>query len=120
VLILDEPTAALDPLGSREVFGAIEQLRRDRRMTIVMVSQDAEHVAAYADRLALLVEGRILSQGPPLTVFADDGLMQEAGLASPQLMQLSGLLRGRFGLTDAFYTLDGAERALRATLEARP
>jgi len=120
VLILDEPTAALDPLGSREVFGAIEQLRRDRRMTIVMVSQDAEHVAAYADRLALLVEGRILSQGPPLTVFADDDLMQEAGLASPQLMQLSGLLQRRFGLTDAFYTLDGAERALRATLEARP
>jgi len=77
-------------------------------------------VAAYADRLALLVEGRILSQGPPLTVFADDGLMQEAGLASPQLMQLSGLLQRRFGLTDAFYTLDGAERALRATLEARP
>jgi energy-coupling factor transport system ATP-binding protein len=120
VLILDEPTAALDPRGRQEVFRVIEELRQDRRMTIVMVSQDAEHVAAYADRLALLVDGRILREGPPVTLFQDADLMQAAGIAAPQLVELSRALRSHHASIEPFWTLDGAEAVLRADLEPRP
>jgi energy-coupling factor transporter ATP-binding protein EcfA2 len=120
VLILDEPTAALDPRGRQEVFRVIEELRQDRRMTIVMVSQDAEHVAAYADRLALLVEGRILREGPPVTLFQNADLMQAAGIAAPQLVELARALRSHHPAIVPFWTLDMAEAVLRADLEPRP
>ncbi len=120
LLILDEPTAALDPLGRQEVFRVIEQLRQDRRMTIVMVSQDGEHVAAYADRLAVMVDGRIVRDGPPEALFQDADLMRAAGIAPPQLVELSRTLQSQFGALPSFATLDAGERVLRAALEARP
>lgn len=120
LLILDEPTAALDPLGRQEVFRVIEQLRQDRRMTIVMVSQDAEHVAAYADRLAVMVDGRIARDGPPEALFQDADLMQAAGIAPPQMIELSRVLQCRFPALPSFATLNAGERVLRAALEARP
>jgi len=116
VLILDEPTAALDPLGRREVFRVIEQLRQDRRMTIVMVSQDAEHVAAYADRLALMVDGRIACDGSPRELFEDRDVMRAAGVAAPQLTLLSGTLRQQYGVA-SFLTVDEGEAVLRRELE---
>lgn len=120
LLILDEPTAALDPRGRQEVFRVIEQLRQDRRMTIVMVSQDGEHVAAYADRLAVMVDGRIVRDGPPEALFQDADLMRAAGIAPPQLVELSRTLQSQFGALPSFATLDAGERVLRAALEARP
>jgi energy-coupling factor transport system ATP-binding protein len=119
VLILDEPTAALDPLGRQEAFRVIEQLRLDRRMTIVMVSQDAEHVMAYADRLALLADGRIAREGAPVDLFQDADLMRSAGVAAPQLVELSRVLQIGHGLQRSFATLDEAEAVLRSELESR-
>jgi energy-coupling factor transporter ATP-binding protein EcfA2 len=120
VLILDEPTAALDPLGRQEVFRVIEQLRLDRRMTIVMVSQDAEHVMAYADRLALLADGRVVRKGAPVDLFQDADLMRSVGVAAPQLVELSRALQMGHGLQRPFSTPDGAEAVLRSELESRP
>ncbi len=120
LLILDEPTAALDPMGRQEVFRVIEQLRKDRRMTIVMVSQDAEHVAAYADRLAVIIDGRIVRDGPPGALFQDEELVQAAGIAPPQLIALSRALQHRFPSLPAFASLDEGEHVLRAALEAQP
>lgn len=120
LMILDEPTAALDPLGRQEVFRVIEQLRQDRRMTIVMVSQDAEHVAAYADRLAVMVDGRIVRDAPPDVLFQDADLMQAAAISPPQMVELSRTLKNTFGALPSFATLDAGERVLRTALEARP
>ncbi|MHB1317017.1 MAG: energy-coupling factor ABC transporter ATP-binding protein [Anaerolineae bacterium] len=120
VLILDEPTAALDPLGRQEVFRVIEQLRLDRRMTIVMVSQDAEHVMAYADRLALLADGRIVREGAPVDLFQDADLMRSAGVAAPQLVELSRALQMRHGLKRPFGTLEEAEAVIRGELGSCP
>ncbi len=85
VLILDEPTAALDPLGQHEVFGVIEALCRERRMTIVMVSGDAERVAQFSDRVAVLWEGRIARADEPAAVFHDGDLVAASGIAVPQV-----------------------------------
>jgi energy-coupling factor transporter ATP-binding protein EcfA2 len=113
ILILDEPTAALDPLGRLEVFRVIEQLRNDQDMTIVMVSQDPEHVAAFADRLALLAEGRIVAEGPPAELFYALDQMAAVGVAAPQLAELSVALERQYGVGRRFMVLDEAETALR-------
>ncbi len=120
ILILDEPTAALDPLGRLEVFRVIEQLRNDQDMTIVMVSQDPEHVAAFADRLALLAEGRIVAEGPPAELFYALDQMEAVGVSAPQLAELSVALERCYGVSTRFMLLNEAEAALRAEWEPQP
>lgn len=67
VLVLDEPTSQLDPLGSREVFAVIHELSREG-MTIVMAEHKLEWVAAFADRVVVLAEGQLVLSGPPAKV----------------------------------------------------
>jgi energy-coupling factor transport system ATP-binding protein len=65
ILILDEPTSELDPVGKDEVFEVLGRLRRDRFITIVMVEHAAEQLAEMADRIVVLSAGEIIDQGPP-------------------------------------------------------
>ncbi len=118
VLILDEPTAGLDPIGQAEVLSVIENLCRRRQMTIVWVSQDAEHVAEFADRVAIMAEGRILCDGAPGTVFMQKGALEQAGLAAPQVTQVAEALNRRWGTAYRFTRLNEAESALRRDLLA--
>lgn len=118
VLILDEPTSGLDPVGQAEVFGVIEDLCRQRRMTIVMVSQDAERVAEFSDRVAIMAAGRILCEGPPQRVFEQLNVLARAGLAAPQVSQVAATLNRRDGCERRFVRLAEAESALRRELRA--
>jgi energy-coupling factor transport system ATP-binding protein len=68
VLVLDEPTAQLDPLGSREVFAALHRLKQQEGLTVVMMEHKLEWVAAFADRVLVLAEGQLVSDGPPREV----------------------------------------------------
>ena len=119
VLILDEPTASLDPVGQVEVFDVIERLCRDRRMTIVMVSQDAERIAQSSDRVAVMWDGRILCEGPPAEILSDASLMDSVGIAIPQVSQVAAQLNASMGTSYRFVTLDAAEGSLRG-LATRP
>ncbi len=114
VLLLDEPTSGLDPVGQAEVLAVIDQLRRDRRMTILLVSQDAERVAEFADRVAILDEGRIVVEGAPEAVFSQRALLEAAGLAAPQVSQVAEELNRRHGAAHHWTRLDEAETGLRA------
>jgi energy-coupling factor transporter ATP-binding protein EcfA2 len=67
VLVLDEPTSQLDPLGSRDVFAAIRQFSR-QGLTVVMMEHKLEWVAAFADRVIVLAEGQVILDGPPREV----------------------------------------------------
>ena len=116
VLILDEPTAGLDPVGQAEVFGVIERLCRERRMTIVMVSQDAERIARFADRLAIMWQGRIVRVDAPPRIFTDQAFLEEVGLAAPQVSELAVALNRRWGTGYRFTLLEEAEEALRRDL----
>ena len=116
VLILDEPTSNLDPVGQQEVFAAIERLRYERNMTFFMVSHDAERIASYAHRVALLVDGRIARAAEPAVIFGDQDLLQAAGVASPQVAELAVALNRQFHTSYHFTVLDQAERALRQDL----
>jgi len=113
IMILDEPTAGLDPVGRFEVFSVIERLCRERQMTIVMVSQDAEHVAEFSDRLAVMWHGRIARHDVPRRVFEDAEFLEEVGIAAPQVTELALALNEAYGAnTYDFMLIDEAERAL--------
>jgi energy-coupling factor transporter ATP-binding protein EcfA2 len=118
VLVLDEPTAQLDPLGKYEVASAIEALRRERgtNLTVVMVEQDAELLAQFADRVIVLDAGQIVDQGSPRDVFTRVAVLEALGVAVPQLAEVSHRLNARLGTGFDFLTNDEAVAALRPLL----
>ena len=83
VLVLDEPTAQLDPLGARQMFEVIRVLAAERGMAVVMAEHRAEWIASFADRLVVLAEGAIVRDGSPREILADAHLA-ELGLTIPR------------------------------------
>ena len=88
VLILDEPTAGLDPVGRAEILGNIEQYRRAKNATIMMVSHSMEDVARLTDRLLVMNGSRLAMDGAPAAVFEHAGELMEMGLAIPQVTEV--------------------------------
>lgn len=87
LLVLDEPTSQLDPVGAEEVFTVVRELNHELGMTIVMASHAAEEMAEYADRIALLSAGRLVTVGQPAEIYAQVDLLQEHSLRPPQVAQ---------------------------------
>lgn len=85
VLILDEPTAGLDPRGREEILGLIKDLQRSSHMTILLVSHSMEDVAEYVDRILVMNHGRVAFDGAPKEVFSHYKELEEMGLACPQV-----------------------------------
>lgn len=88
VLILDEPTAGLDPRGRDEILDQIDRLHRERHMTIILVSHSMEDVARYADRLIVMNHGKNVFDGAPKEVFGHYRELEAMGLAAPQITYL--------------------------------
>lgn len=93
LLILDEPTTQLDPVGTEEVFATVRELNRELDITIVMVSHAAEEMAQFADRIALLSEGRLVVTGQPNQIYADIELLQKHALRPPEVARTFHLVR---------------------------
>ena len=91
-LVLDEPTAMLDPMGRREVLETVERLHREAGITIVYITHFMEEAAA-ADRVVVMEEGRIKAAGTPREVFQDVGGMKARGLGVPLAVELAAYLR---------------------------
>ncbi len=94
VLVLDEPTAGLDPRGRRQLLDHIENYRREHHSTIVLVTHNMEEVAARAQRVAVLHEGRLALQGTPREIFKRAGELRAMGLDIPVPAELMRQLRG--------------------------
>lgn len=98
LLILDEPTSQLDPVGAQEVFATVHELNREMGVTIVMTSHAAEEMAEFADRLILLYDGQLITSGTPDALYSRIDLMYEHHLRPPQVaatfykIQQSGIL----------------------------
>ena len=75
VLVLDEPTSQLDPIGSREVFSAVRALMAQESMTVVMIEHKLEWVAVFADRVVALAEGMIVADGTAAEILTDERLL---------------------------------------------
>ena len=85
VLILDEPTAGLDPKGREDILGQIAKLHRESSITVILVSHSMEDVARYVDRLIVMNRGSVFMQGTPAQVFRHYEALERIGLAAPQV-----------------------------------
>jgi len=109
ILILDEPTAGLDPKGRDSILHQIRQLHRQTGLTVILVSHSMEDVAEYVDRVIAMNDGRIVLDGTPRQVFSQRDTLLSIGLAVPQITELAYQLRARgFALPEVVITLEEA------------
>lgn len=85
VMILDEPTAGLDPAGRKEILGLISKLQKEQNITIILVSHSMEDVAEYVERIIVINKGKIALDGTPKEVFGHSEELKSFGLALPQV-----------------------------------
>ncbi len=95
VLILDEPTAGLDPRGRDEILEEIVSLKQKQKLTVILVSHSMEDVAKLVDKLAVMYKGQIVSQGVAREIFQDYKGLAEKGLGIPQITELMISLRSK-------------------------
>ena len=104
VLILDEPTAGLDPRGRDRILSMLEELHAREKVTILMVSHSMDDMARLATRLIVVAEGKILASGTPREIFAQEEMMVSAGLGVPEAARLCRALREKgFDLPEDLY-----------------
>lgn len=121
VLILDEPTAGLDPAGRDEILELLARMRRDLGITIILVSHSMEDVAKYVDRLFVMNDGELMLEGAPKEVFRHYRELEAVGLAAPQVTYIMHELKEK-GLDvdlDAT-TIDEAKQTILDALRHRP
>jgi energy-coupling factor transporter ATP-binding protein EcfA2 len=114
LLVLDEATSGLDPRGRREVADLLRRLRAEEGLTALLVSNDMDEVAAIADRVVVLGEGRTRFEGPPEALFAPGA--PDLGLASPAAAEIATALRAAGWDLPAALTLPDLEEAIWRTL----
>ncbi|MGN1146363.1 MAG: energy-coupling factor transporter ATPase [Acetatifactor sp.] len=93
MLILDEPTAGLDPKGRDEILGQIKKLQAQTGMTILLVSHSMEDVAEYVDRIIVMNQGTVMMDDTPREVFRHYRELEEVGLAAPQVTYIMHALK---------------------------
>jgi len=117
VLILDEPTAGLDPKGRDQIFHEIAQYHGKTGSTILLVSHSMEDVAKYAKHVLVINDARKIAFGTVDEVFSHTGELVEMGLAVPQITKIFAQLRARgFELNPHVYTVEAARRELLRVL----
>lgn len=115
VLILDEPTAGLDPRGRNEILGRIQEYHRATNAVVVLVTHSMEEAARYADRIIVLDDNGIHCSGTPAEVFARAGELEEIGLDIPMVTKVFRELKKRGVAVDpAVYTVADGVKALAA------
>ena len=111
-IVLDEPTAMLDPKGRQEVVETVLALNKERGITIVYITHFMEE-AAYADRVIVMKEGRMMMEGAPRDIFSQVETLQEMGLAVPVAAEVAHLLRQKeVGLPERLITNEELGEAL--------
>lgn len=116
VLILDEPTAGLDPKGRDEILDQVAKLREETGMTVILVSHSMEDVARYVDRIIVMNKSRVMFDDAPKMVFRHYKELEEVGLAAPQITYIMQALKAKGLRVDTDIT--GVEEARDAILAA--
>ena len=119
VLILDEPTAGLDPKGRDDILEQIKTLHEKYKMTIVLVSHSMEDVGKLAERIVVMNKGKIALMGKPAEIFKEVETLESIGLAVPQVTYLMRALREKgFNVSDEVFTVEqGSKELLRVLLK---
>ncbi len=98
ILIMDEPTSNLDPIGKQEVFDMAAKLNKERGMTVIVIEHEVEVMARYADRVIVLDQGRIVMNGTPQEIFTRVDELAALKLRVPEAAALATLLKNDYGL----------------------
>ena len=120
VLVLDEPTAGLDPAGSAQILENIRTYHREKNATIILVSHSMEEVAREAQRLVVISNGTIPFSGSPAEVFAHGPELEQLGLGVPAMTKVFARLRAAgIDVPASVYTIGQARDAVLAALAAK-
>jgi len=92
ILILDEPTAGLDPTGSNEMLELFSNMNKFEKKTIILVTHDMSQVLKYADNVVVLNKGKVIAIGTPIDIFTNKELLKEAELEEPEIIQFANEL----------------------------
>ena len=118
VLILDEPTAGLDPVGVESILGNIRDYHQAHNATIILVSHSMEEMARTVDRIVVVDDGRIPFSGSPREVFAHGDELERMGLGVPQMTRVFNRLRAMgVDIGPSVYTIEQAKAAVLAKLK---
>ena len=119
-LVLDEPTAGLDPRGREQLIANIRELHDQKGVTIIFISHNMDDIARLADTLIVMAQGEKVAEGAPRVVFQQKELLAKAGLQPPEVMQVLDVLRTRgLHIDPTAMTLDEAAHAIRQALVER-
>lgn len=117
VLILDEPTAGLDPKGRREILDLIAKLHREEKITIILVSHSMEDVAEYVERILVMNQGELVLDGMPKEVFTHTAQLEQIGLAVPQVTAILNALKEKgIPVDTSAITVEEGKRAILKAL----
>jgi cobalt transport protein ATP-binding subunit len=98
IILLDEPTSGLDPRGASSIMRLLRKLNQGKGTTMLMATHDVELVPLFADRVAIMSQGRIITEGPPAKVFANTKMIREAELRLPRVGHLIEILQKKEGM----------------------
>ncbi len=112
VIILDEPTAGLDPMGRDEILDQIAAIQKERNITVILVSHSMEDVAKYVDRLIVMDHGSVQFDGTPREVFTHYKELEKMGLAAPQVTYVMQELRKKGMNVDEATTVEEAKEEI--------
>ena len=119
-LILDEPTAGLDPKGREEILKVVQDMHQMLGLTVILVSHSMEDVARLADRILVMAGGKLVMDGTPRQIFAQVSQLEQIGLSAPQISQVFRQLRERgWDLPGDVYTVPEAVALLKQALERK-
>jgi len=114
VLILDEPTAGLDPQGRDEIIGNIINYKKTHNATIIMITHDMEEIARSVDRIILFAGGKLSLNGTPAQVFSETALLRELGLTAPKATLVAEKLREKgLDISREVYKIDHLRAELK-------
>lgn len=113
VLVLDEPTAGLDPAGQREIMDMFYQLHKEQKLTVVLVTHQMDDAAEYADHMIVMEHGEVKREGPPREIFREVQWLEERQLGVPSTVAFSKKLEERFNIRFPEVPLTTEELALQ-------
>ena len=120
VLILDEPTAGLDPKGRDEILDQLKRIHEERHITIILVSHSMEDVAKYVGRIIVMNQGEVMYDGTPKEVFSHYKELESVGLAAPQVTYIMNALAEKgFPVSTDATTIEKATEAIYGVYQKR-
>lgn len=120
ILVLDEPTAGLDPKGRDEILGSIARIQKESGSTVILVSHSMDDIAQYVNRLIVINNGKIIFDDIPKNVFSHFEELEKVGLAAPQISYiLRDLNRAGLEIDPSLIRLEDAKKAILEELKRK-